>query len=791
MKKRPFLLLSGAFVSGEACSFFSPVLAGVGLALVSVMAALSRKKLLFLAPLLFLAGVIRMEQASAWSPAAVRALEAEEGIWLSAAFQVDQIEKRDDTFQCCGRGISVRYDQNEPDPAGQAGTLTGAVISIDNIDAQTAESIRLGDVIRGKGTFRLFDSASNPGQFDARKYYKSLGLEGRIFLEEWEWIPAERRAAANLAGQAKQAALRQLEAAAGEDSGLLSAILTGEKDGLSEEDEALFQNNGISHIYAVSGLHISFIGWGLYQLLKRAGGGPWLCALVSGAVLGFFVLAVGDSASVIRSYVMFLLSLAAGLAGRTSDMPINLAAACAAVLWERPLLLAQPGFQLSFCAVGGIAAASAAERAAREKRKEQEKPARKSSGMAARLRSTLVYSLWVQLALLPSTLWHFFQFPCYGILLNLVVIPQSSAVMSLGFLGLAVSFFWMEGGRWCLLPVRGIFWLWRWLCRHALALPGALWVTGRPKSGLLLLFCCGLLLFCFLVRKWLWPMSRWYLPGLTLFLYLSAGLLARQPERGVEIFFLDVGQGDGVYIREEGGHTIMIDGGSSDGWMAGENRLIPAVRQSGADGIDDWFLSHPDKDHMSGLEEALAAGFPVRRLWIPLPFRNHEQIQALAELAAANGTRVLFTEPGEVLSGDGFSLTCLHPAAGYPLLTDNDGSMVLKLEYDGVSVLLTGDVEMAGEQAILEAAGGRQELMDCQILKVAHHGSSGSSGADFLKAVSPELAVISCGRNNAYGHPHQAVVERLEAAGCRQVTTAEQGAVIIRLQDGEIWLRSP
>ena len=108
-----------------------------------------------------------------------------------------------------------------------------------------------------------------------------------------------------------------------------------------------------------------------------------------------------------------------------------------------------------------------------------------------------------------------------------------------------------------------------------------------------------------------------------------------------------------------------------------------------------------------------------------------------------------------------------------------------------MSVLLTGDVEMAGEQAILEAAGGRQELMDCQILKVAHHGSSGSSGADFLKAVSPELAVISCGRNNAYGHPHQAVVERLEAAGCRQVTTAEQGAVIIRLQDGEIWLRSP
>ena len=790
MKKRPFLVLSGAFVFGEVCGYFDLTLAAAVLVVLSCAAAVLRRRLVFLVPLLFLTGAVRMEQASAWSPAAAWAAESGETVWVSAEIRVDHIQKREDAFQCYSRDISITYQLGEPGSVLRAGSLSGAVISLENIDESMCRKIRLGDIIRGEGFFRLYDPASNPGQFDARAYYKSLGLEGRIALEQWEWYSAADRKLANLADQGKQIVLRQLEDAAGErDSGLLSAILTGEKAGLSGEDETLFRNNGISHIYAVSGLHISFIGWGLYYLMKKAGGSSWFASLASAVVLGFFVLAVGDGASVIRSYVMFLLSLAAGLMGRTCDMPISLAAACVAVLWERPLMIIQPGFQLSFCAVGGIALAAQVSQAVRTAEKENITETKKRNGRSGivKLRDNLTVSLWIQLTLLPSTLWHFFQYPCYGIFLNLAVIPMSSIVMTLGFLALGVSFFWMEGAGLCLLPVRGIFWLWRQLCRITSALPGALWVTGRPKTACILIFCAGLLVFYILALRRLRYWKRWYLPALAVFLAVSLTGLTRRPKQGLEIFFLDVGQGDGIYIREEGGHTIMIDGGSSDGWKIGENCLLPAVRWSGADEIDDWFLSHPDQDHMSGLEEALTSGFPIKRLWIPVPFKDHETVAVLEGLAAANGTRIIYTAPGLLLSGEGFSMTCLHPASDIFLSSDNDGSMVLKLEYNKTGILFTGDVEISGEQAILARYGKDADILDCQILKVAHHGSSGSTGTPFLQAVSPELAVISCGFGNSYGHPHQKLLDRLEAQGCRQAVTWEQGAVIIQVQGEKVY----
>ncbi len=919
MKKRPFLVLSGAFVFGEVCCYVSLTAAAVVLfasigigaaAWAGVLPPLGLMKLagyhfgggsmcayddtrryrdtFLLVPALFLVGMLRMADASEWSGLAARATEAEAQVKVRAVLQVDEIRRTDSSLQFYTRTIQ-EIEEHGSDaliPEEKMKKMKGAVVTLKG-DEEAARNIRIGDVITGEGTFTLFDAATNFGQFDLRQYYKAQGLEGRLKLNSWSCVSGSRfrlsDVGANLVYRGKQFLLGRLYEAVEEgeeaDAGLLGAILLGEKSGISDEDQKLFQESGISHMYAVSGLHASFFGWGLYGILKKLGASRKLCSAAAGIGLWTLVIAAGGSVSVKRAFCMFLLALLAGLAGRTYDLPIGLSAACMLILWERPLMLFQSGFQLSFCAVLGIAAAASVmggdtheEEADSRGERKKDKISEKHSGYkrerysfhrsfrmvrAGKIGSGetdsnktdidrrgfreqdfskskkygkrgkwerrkkqfikgLTASLWIQLVLLPPTLWNFFQYPCYGILLNLVVIPMLSAVLALGFFAMALSCVWVTGAGYCLLPVRGIFWFWRFLCGEVRRLPGALWLTGRPKAACAAMFCAFLLCFwmCSLLKKW--GRRSWYPGCLALLLLTSLAFLDRRPEAGLQVTFLDVGQGDGIYMREESGYTMMIDGGSSDGWKVGENRILPMMKALGNSQVDDWFLSHPDQDHLSGLKEILAVGFPVERLWVPEVFRENKAVLELAELAEENGTEVRFTRPGVLVSdrgggesndmrddgsvcdsrrssvsssvdgSDGFILTCLYPEPEEPIASTNDGSMVLLAQYEGVNILFTGDLESSGEARLL-ARSDRTGQLSCDILKVGHHGSKGSTSQPFLEELNPFFAVISCGRDNSYGHPHAELLSRLEEQKCKVVTTMEEGAVTLRIYKGKIY----
>ncbi len=853
---------------------------------------------MLLIPILFLIGMFRMADASGWSEFAAGAMETEDRMKVRIVVQVDEIHRTDSSLQFYTRTIQEieeqgsyaqipRDERSARNAADGSLQLYGAVVTLKG-DEEAAENIKIGDVITGEGTFTLFDAATNFGQFDLRQYYKAQGLEGRLKLNSWSCVLGSGfrlpDVGANLVYRGKQFLLGRLYEAMGEDAveadaGLLGAILLGEKSGINDEDQKLFQENGISHMYAVSGLHASFFGWGLYGILKKLGASRKICSAAAGIGLWTLVIAAGGSVSVKRAFCMFLLALLAGLAGRTYDLPIGLSAACMLILWERPLMLFQSGFQLSYCAVLGIAAAASVT--GPDKRKDEVG----SGGDKNRDKTSIIYgahkkehhflhksfcmgrinkikagktdtnktdidrtglceknfsmeekdrkngkwerrkeqfikgltaSLWIQLVLLPSTLWNFFQYPCYGILLNLVVIPMLSVVLALGLFAMALSCAWVTGAGYCLLPVRGIFWLWRHLCIAIRRLPGALWLTGRPKTVFVVIFCVFLLCFwvCSFLKKW--GRRSWYPGCLALLLLASLAFLARRPEAGLQVTFLDVGQGDGIYMREESGYTMMIDGGSSDGWKVGENRLLPMMKASGSSRVDDWFLSHPDKDHLSGLKESLAMGFPVERLWVPEVFRENEAVLELAELAGENGTEVRYIKPGVLVSdhggkesidindngsardsrkagvagnadgSGGFILTCLYPEPEEPISSTNDGSMVLLAQYDGASILFTGDLESSGEVRLL-ARDGQSGQLSCDILKVGHHGSKGSTSQPFLEELNPFFAVISCGRGNSYGHPHSELLSRLEEQKCQVVTTMEEGAVTLRICKGKIY----
>ncbi len=252
---------------------------------------------------------------------------------------------------------------------------------------------------------------------------------------------------------------------------------------------------------------------------------------------------------------------------------------------------------------------------------------------------------------------------------------------------------------------------------------------------------------------------------------------------GVQITVLDVGQGDGIFIRSASGKTYFIDGGSSDVSSPGSYRIEPFLLAQGTDTLDYVFLSHGDSDHLNGMTEMLAnqkMGVRIRTLVLPPEQFHDDKLAGAARTALENGTRLAVMKPGdkisEALPDVEFSLVCLAPEES--LLAEkgsNAASMVLELTYGEFSMLFTGDLEGSGEKALAES--GR--LKSYTVLKAAHHGSRSSGSEEFLHIINPSVALISAGQENRYGHPHPETLERLENADCSVYSTQDYGALSV------------
>ncbi|MCD7746510.1 MAG: ComEC/Rec2 family competence protein [Lachnospiraceae bacterium] len=294
------------------------------------------------------------------------------------------------------------------------------------------------------------------------------------------------------------------------------------------------------------------------------------------------------------------------------------------------------------------------------------------------------------------------------------------------------------------------------------------------------------------------------------------GLMAYHPRTVLTITSLDVGQGDGALIRFPDGTNILIDSGSTSVSSLWEYRVSQTVKYYGISTLDYVFLSHADSDHINGVEEYLedylpgfagtnAHGITLKNLVLP-PTADETDFSELITYARQNGIPVLRMEAGAVLGSSaleslagavddsksanlegrqesteaGWSLTCLAPSSGSLSGDKNEDSMVLLLQYRSFRMLFTGDLEGDSESAL--AASGAD--LSCDVLKVGHHGSKGASSEAFLAAAAPSLGIISCGKDNSYGHPAAAAVERLRAADIHLYTTMDCGALTIR-SDGK------
>lgn len=752
-------------------------------------------------------------------------------------------EKEARTF-FCGQPLNICGTLIRKEEKDERWQLTLALPGYENRVIISAESgeYPLDCVLSVKGSVRKFNMPRNEGQFNEQQYYKSRNVIGRMSPESVTCIRAPSGIALwreNLYRMRARLCAVYEACLPAQEAGVMSAMAVGEKTALDAGVRTLFQRAGISHILAISGMHISMIGMGIYSILRRCRQPYARSALVTACMLMLYGTMIGMGVSASRAIGMFLIYLLAQCLGRGYDICAALAALAVVLLADHPFLLHDASFQFSFLAVFGVVTAGMVL------------PKKEAYGRVYGLLHPVCAALLLQLFTLPLVAYDYYELPLFALFLNLLLLPYLGVALGFGLAGGCMGMLSLPLARFLLVPCRIVLSVYVWICAAVEKLPFSTVICGRPSPGKLALYY-GLLCILLLGVEYLKKRGQMCMEtnrneaedpteavtegeaaangacrgqgtdretyGICGCLVAGAALLLtillHVPSGGFEIDYLDVGQGDGSLLRTDDGVVCFVDGGSTDVSGVGTYRILPFLKSKGIRRVDYWLLSHLDEDHVSGFYEALESGYPVGAVIMAEQMPEDEEKTRLLETLSMHEIPVITVRAGDVMwlhkkalvgsacrqtddgvcaqtddsvgnanaeKGAGAMLRFLAPDGATPVSDRNGASLVCLYEDAHVRALWTGDVGRQQEEWLL--AGGR--LPEIDIYKAAHHGSEYSNSEGFLKALSPKLSVISCSEKNRYGHPGAEAVEHMEAAGSRILYTMKSGRIRVgRTEDG-------
>ncbi|MFF2887804.1 ComEC/Rec2 family competence protein [Paenibacillus sp. NPDC057967] len=690
-----------------------------------------------------------------------------------------------------------------------------------------------GDQVRIDGELSQPATATNSGGFDYRRYLSSQGIHWLLKSKGAAALAVEAPAAEALSAAAIYGRVDAARAWLGarldflypaEQAGYMKGLVLGIREDLDPEQFNQFARLGLTHILAISGLHVGVFMYALTSILKMLRQPRERILLILMTAVPFYVLLTGASPSVLRAGLMAMLGLVAARMGKLKDGLHLIAAAAVVLLLFNPYFLNDVSFQLSFIVTLGLIIGVPPFRRAL--------PRWRRGGWVLDLIAVTVVA---QLVSFPVTIYYFNQFNLLSLLANFVLVPFiSMVVMPAGAAALVLSMLWPWGAKLIanvsVIANDGSFAIIEWLADQALfrqvwGTPPLWWVVvwlllmgvafrrlGRGDASVEQ----GRLsaadpehseetapiqveetkhfggvkshLSDSTIMKTHNRLSVYKPLIIHAFVAMLLLVYAYMPDafdRTATVSFLDVGQGDAALIRTASGKHILVDGGGalsfrkpgdewrnrSDPFEVGSKVLVPLLRDRGVHRIDLLILSHMDTDHIKGLI-AVIKEIPVTRIWWNGTLRSSEDSSRLMEAALRADIPLYAPIAGESWSLDKETrLDVLWPAermSDIPVIKDqNELSLVVAIQLYDSRFLFTGDISTRTESAIVRMTRERilvpEEPID--MMKVAHHGSRHSTGNEWLSYWRPSGAVASVGATNTYGHPHPDVLGRLEAAG--------------------------
>jgi competence protein ComEC len=725
-------------------------------------------------------------------------------------------------------------------PVGIRATVFSREAAEDNPedDALKLPELAYGARVHLTARLRLPRNFRNPGAFDYEGYLSSHGIStlASVKAEDIEILPGASGSRLGFwRSRIRNSILEHIREQGlwgHEDAALFAAMIVGDDSLLPRNVREEFQQTGVYHLLVVSGMNVALLAFTVFWLARRLRLPEWAASLTTIALSVFYAYIAGFGVPIVRAVLMLSLFLVARLLYRDRSGLNATGFAALVVLALSPAALFEAGFQLTFLALLAITGISLPllERTSAPYRKAllhldstgydlgleprlaqfrldlrlvmdrlaQIFGTRFFGATLARFLITgtaaavfALYELMVVSAITQAVLvlpmrTYFHRAAILGLLANVLVLPLAGVMLNAGVGAIALSYVSLPFAR-LAAWLAGVSLHWTLSCLHSLSqFHVAQWRVSNPGPFLALLAAAGVLVAFVAVRR----QRVVAFAGLAVLLVSSsvAAVFHSSPrtERGsLEITAIDVGQGDSLLVVSPEGRTMLIDGGGSIGpvhseFDFGEDVVAPYLWSRGLERLDVVALTHAHGDHIGGLPRIIE-DFQPSELWVGI---NPETpaLQRLYQAASASHVAIRRHTAGEVLDWAGTRVLVLSPPADWQPKQQpkNDDSLTLLVRYGETGALLAGDLEKQMERFVATESPG------ADLLKVAHHGSATSTTPELLAAVHPRFAVISVGYRNSFGHPRQAVLERLQAGQVRTYRTDLFGAVTFLLDGKQV-----
>lgn len=649
---------------------------------------------------------------------------------------------------------------------------------------------RYGDMIEFESTLRPVQNFENPGAFDYVRFFKLKGLAGTVYCDQKNIRMIHDMDPENLF----LTGIRALEETrldfyafvldhtdSSESGKALAALITGKTELISPDLRELFSKAGISHLFAISGLHLSIIGFLFFSGISNflsifskyliTGRSKKLAGAITVIPLTVYCIFSGFSPSTQRAFIMTLVLLFSLISEKEKDFPSSLSIAGILILIIDSAALFSISFQLSFIAVGFIMGGLSLIKKGGIPYKDN---------LLGKTAMLLCVSFFASLGTFPLTAHYFHIISIVQLISNLVFIPVVGfVILPLGIVSLlGFSFFPVFSG-WIIHLCHFLI-SFSILFSEAIASIPFSWarIMSLDWLEITLIYLMFTFFYALLKRKWKISGSILLVIGvLGIYNFLNDQAVKNSDILAVTI--MDVGQGNSALIQTSQGRHILVDGGGFSEFSAfdtGKYILAPFLWQNKIDTLDYIILSHPESDHLSGLIYILN-NFKVHTFIKNSDTSKSEAYKKLMETCKKN--RVRIWEPskrGEAMYLGETAVIFLETADRYASGDLNNNSLVFRISYKGFSMLFPGDILSTREKSL---AREKSLNLYSKILLSPHHGSSSSSTEIFLEKVLPKSVIVSCGRNNRYKFPHPDVLKRYNDMGIHIFRTDRDGAVFI------------
>ncbi len=674
------------------------------------------------------------------------------------------------------------------------------IFSIKDVDAkrffQLKKTLLPGKTIQVSGIFALPLDVRNPGGFDYAEYLKREAISGSFFVYADSTITVSgvedyfegkiyelRQSIGDLLDQLHDPAT----------SAILKGLIIADRSEIDEETVNSYIDTGIAHILAVSGFNVGIIyllTLLLFQKIKPHSRYFEIIARIT--VLFLFLLLTQFQITVTRAVVMFTVHSLLTFSGRATNRWNTLSICMILLLVYNPQDLFSTSFQLSVTAVASLFIADSIysnfhykiESIAIEFSAYYRDYFVKIVGsyLFTNLTQLIIVSFFVQLFMLPFLLIYFEKITLLSLPANIMAVPLSSLMLINGLITLFASLISTSLAH-VLAAVSEL--LNQFLNFTIQALRDTNWGMIELHNfsvydGIVFyLLVISLIIVFSRIQNLKWRTISLILA--TIIIVTSHILFQKSvlSESRFNIIAIDVGQGDCYLLKDTKGRTILIDAGVLNGsYDAGKMTVLPTLKKMGIDSIDAAFISHYDVDHAGGMISILRSGI-VKNLYLPQPDSADISDLSLSRLFSQFMNPTIIKEGSLQKVGDFIINVLEHRDSTDKFEESNRRSVVLKISVDQFDMMFTGDLDKKGERDLIE----NNINLNCDLLKVSHHGSNSGSSDQFLDYVSPKIALISAGVSNRYNHPHPAVLGRLEETGCTILRTDLEGCIILEVDE--------